>query len=78
MALSLTRTPLSGDDGVLPCETPEQVPRQLLKMGGSPIDVGTLVEQVQHEGAWGFVDSWTALLRCIQSKSRTPSGGQGT
>ena len=41
------------------------------------IDTGKLAEQLQREGADGFVKSWNDLLLCIVSKAHTAHAGAG-
>ena len=42
----------------------------LLAHAKAGIDLAALAEQLQSEGAKGFVDSWRELLRAIEAKSK--------
>jgi transaldolase len=42
----------------------------LMRFAAAGVDVPALAEQLQHDGAQAFVDSWNDLLTCIDAKWR--------
>jgi transaldolase len=47
------------------------------RFSSAGIEPGKLAEQLRREGAEAFVESWTDLMQCIESKSLTVRTGAG-